>query len=190
MNMNCTMTASEINAMLDVFVQMMPELEAKAKEVLPAPGKSKLTTIKNQKLLFETFENSDVVSVSFEIDPEFLTAVFEMLGGFTGNISSACKALKKHGKLLMSLMGAEEVINKINGMVVGKECDSEGNPMEPAENNEADACNDETEIDKEEPSQSSERSDKEEENKVYESPTKIKFETPIADVAQEMGFNV
>ena len=187
MNMNCTMTASEINAMLDVFVQMMPELEAKAKEVLPAPGKSKLTTIKNQKLLLETFENSDVVSVSFEIDPEFLTALFEMLGGFTGNIYSACKALSKHGKLLMSLMGADEIISKINGMVVGKECDSEGNPMEPAENNEADTNNEESE-DNEEISQSPE--DPNEDDKIYESPTKIKFETPIADMAQEMGFNV
>lgn len=144
MKFNMTMTAAEIVAIADIVNQIAPD-SVDLTEVMPAPGKSKITTIKNQKILIETFENSDVVTCQYELDSEFMVAVFDMLGGFAGNITGACKALMKHGKLLMSLMGAEEIIQKINGLTVGVDCDSDGNPIKKDEEKEEEiCCNDES----------------------------------------------
>lgn len=176
MKFNMTMTAAEITAIADIVNQVIPD-SVDLDEIMPAPGKSKITTIKNQKILIETFENSDVVSCQYDLDPDFMVAVFEMLGGFAGNITGACKALMKHGKLLMSLMGAEEIIQKINGMTVGTECDGEGNPI-----------NKEDEIEEETPCGPGPDIEIQE-NKIDES-NQGSTETPIADVASQFGFNV
>lgn len=187
MKFNMTMTAGEIVAIADIVNQIIPDT-VNLNEIMPAPGKSKITTIKNQKILIETFENSDVVSCQYDLDPDFMVAVFEMFGGFAGNITGACKALMKHGKLLMSLMGAEEIIQKINGMVVGKECDPEGNPLNTEDEDEICCDEDSCENDEEDIPQSPYGPD-DNINNVDES-NQGSPDTPIADVASEFGFNV
>ena len=172
MKFNMTLTAAEIVSVADIVNQIIPD-SVDLEKIMPDPGKTKITTIKNQKILIEAFENSDVVSVKYDLDAEFVVAIFDMLGGFASNITGACKALMKHGKLLISLMGTEEIIQKINGMVVGKDCDAEGNPI----------TSDTDDDDNAHPH--SDNEDEEAEVAVAE-----KFESPITDTATNFGFNV
>ena len=193
MKFNMTMTAAEIIAIADIANQIIPD-SVDLNEIMPAPGKSKITTIKNQKILLETYENSDVVSCQYDLDPDFMVAVFEMLGGFAGNITGACKALMKHGKLLMSLMGAEEIIQKINGMTVGKDCDFEGNPINEDTKCDEESCEeDEEEIPcgpgPDEDNISNIDDTKPQENEIDES-NQGSPDTPIENVAKQFGFNV
>lgn len=194
MKFDMTMTAAEITTLMDTVNQIFPDT-VDLDKIMPAPGKSKITTIKNQKILIETYENSDVISCQYDLDPDFMVAVFEMLGGFAGNIAGACKALMKHGKLLKSIMGAEEIIQKINGMTVGKECDGEGNPLNIEKENiccNEETGNEETNNKEEDIPQSSYGPEEKNPEADDEEPSSIKtmIETPIADMASQLGFDV
>lgn len=143
MKMYFEMTAAEVEGVVECCKELIP-CSVNDNWTLPEPGNEKVTKIFNKKTLIATSEDNEKVTMSIEIEPEYMVMMTELITGFSQNIIGACKALAKHYKVLVKIAGATELVETINGLVVGKDINCDGSPIEKDEEHEV-ITNDDTE---------------------------------------------